>query len=411
MLDVVWREAAEAQPATSVKQDGCRMSSAQHARRFSRQHGNLSRSDNVRLARPRAGSPAQRISGQKRSVGCYRAHRVRGISPRLPAHSMSRLHCFSRALQLTLLVVFHSACHHGSATPVASPAAVRSESPPVAHPSPSAPQIALASEAPTQSTVSSASARCSAADWSARPLGALLEPGKAVTQARADQQGAAQVLFGERCTDAPGGAAQSSPAPIVVDGVEIRVASATPAGSSQRGWMGNQCSFDVRLADGSGPTVHLGPEQVPPFTTVSALVRSGSALWLSVSFNGYSAEFPKGGNRVIALDLCQGRIAWKSRDSMSNGGLLLLGDYLISAYGFTNERRYVYVLDAHSGAVIQQLGVVENICPSKSWAPNWHRGERCDAPGQKVGAASNPRVEGGLFLVDTNTGSSAFQFQ
>jgi hypothetical protein len=71
----------------------------------------------------------------------------------------------------------------------------------------------------------------------------------------------------------------------------------------------------------------------------------------------------------------------------------------------------VFVFDAHSGGRVQQLPVVENICPSKAWAPDWHPGERCDAPGQRVGAATNPRLEGGSFLVDTNTGSSSFACQ
>jgi hypothetical protein len=84
-----------------------------------------------------------------------------------------------------------------------------------------------------------------------------------------------------------------------------------------------------------------------------------------------------------------------------------MGDYLVSAYGFTDERRYVYVLDAHSGTVVQRLPVVENICPRKEFA-NY---KVCDVPGQVVGAASSPRVEDGLFLVDTNIGSSAFQFK
>jgi len=143
---------------------------------------------------------------------------------------------------------------------------------------------------------------------------------------------------------------------------------------------------------------------------VTALVRSASAAWLSVGFNGYAAEFPKGGNRIFAIDLCDGRVVWKSSDATSNGGLLLLDDYLVSPYGFTKERRYVFVLDARSGAIVQKVPVVENVCPSKSWAPHWHPGDRCDAPGQQVGAATDPRVEGGVFLVDTNTGSSSFQF-
>jgi hypothetical protein len=133
-------------------------------------------------------------------------------------------------------------------------------------------------------------------------------------------------------------------------------------------------------------------------------------VWLSLGFNGYAREFPKGGNRVIAIDLCEGRVVWQSKDAVSNGGLLLLGPYLITAYGFTSERRYVYVLDSHSGSLVQKLPVIENVCPSKAWAPHWQPGERCDAPGQSVGAATHPRVEEGVFMVDTNTGSSAFHF-
>jgi hypothetical protein len=203
---------------------------------------------------------------------------------------------------------------------------------------------------------------------------------------------------------------ESSAPPVIVEGVKISLKGATRAGKSGRNWAGNQCQFEIALADGNGRSVLLGADRIPPFNTVNAVVRSGSAVWIGVGFNGYTREFPKGGNRIIALDLCDGRVVWQSKDSTSNGGLLLMGDYLVSAYGFTSERRYVHVMDAYSGHIVQRLPIVENICPSKSWAPNWHPGERCDIPGQVVGAADHPRVEDGLFLVDTNTGSASFEF-
>jgi hypothetical protein len=239
----------------------------------------------------------------------------------------------------------------------------------------------------------------------------LLRPGKTPNAARADRDGAALLLFAEQCTDSPEPAAAKVSAPAMIDGVEVRLVEATPAGASGRGWAGNQCAFELRLADGSGTAVRLGAREIPPFTTISALVRSGSAAWLSVAFNGYTREFPKGGNRVIAVDLCAGRSVWQSEDSVSNGGLLLLDDFLISPYGFTSERRSVFVLNARTGAVVQRLAVIENICPSTSWAPNWTPGQRCDAPGQAVGAANSPRIEAGVFLVDTNTGSAAFELR
>jgi hypothetical protein len=253
-------------------------------------------------------------------------------------------------------------------------------------------------------------ATCEPFDWSPRKLPALLKPGKTPNPAYPDRPPAPVEAFDAECTDAPDGPRGGAGGRRVVDGVELRLTSATPAGTTGRRWPGNQCTLELRLADGAGRSVALGPDLVPPFNAVSSLVRSGSAVWLVLSFNGYTREFPKGGNRIIAVDLCDGKVAWKSKDSLANSSVLLVGDYLLSAFGFTSERRFVYALDARSGAVVQKLPVLENVCPSKSWAPNWDGG-RCDAPGQSVGAAQQPRIEGGLFLVDTNTGSAAFELK
>ena len=250
---------------------------------------------------------------------------------------------------------------------------------------------------------------CVAADWTPRKLEALLAPGSRGNPAYPDRPAVETPAFQAECTDSPNGAGGTG-GPVVIDGVELRLVGATPAGTSGRRWSGNQCRFELRLADGAGRPVTLGPAEVPPFNAVTSLVRAGSAVWLAFGYNGYTREFPKGGNRVVALDLCEGRVAWVSPDSRANSSLLLLGDYLVTAFGFTNERRFVYVLDAHSGAVVQKLPVIENLCPSKAWAPNYGGG-RCDAPGQRVGAATRPRIEDMLFVVDTNTGSATFMLE
>jgi hypothetical protein len=252
------------------------------------------------------------------------------------------------------------------------------------------------------------SRQCQPADWSPHSLAPLLKRGKSPNAAWPDRENQGRWLFYD-CVDSL--EARSQPgAAEVVDGIEIRLVSIGPATESRRKWPGKQCTFDVRLHDGSGRLVHLGVAEIPPFNTVSSVVRAGSAVWLSVAFNGYTDSFPEGGNYILAIDLCEGRVVWKSKGSTARGGLLLLGDYLVSPFGFTTERRYVHVLDAHTGDVVQKLPVVENVCPAKRWADQWHPGERCDAPGQAVGAARSPRIEGGLFYVDTNTGSSTFEF-
>lgn len=291
-----------------------------------------------------------------------------------------------------------------ASSPPASPGATTT-SPASASPA-SAPAPIPAAAPPLQI----ARPECNPADWTPRALPALLERGKGAPSARSIQAASQRIKL-DGCTDSPGAAPAASSQPEVVDGVEIRVRSVTEAGKSGRNWSGNRCTFELRLVDGSGAPVVLGEEHVPPFNTVTALVRSGSAAWVSIGFNGYTKEFPSGGNRVVAVDLCAGRVSWQSKDGVSNGGLLLVDDYLVAPYGFTSERRFVHVLDARSGNLVQKLPVIENVCPSKSWAPNWHPGERCDAPGQAVGAATEPRIEDGLFYVDTNTGSAAFHFK
>ncbi len=294
-----------------------------------------------------------------------------------------------------------------AAAPVPAPALTIATAP--AEPAPPLAQVAPAGEPQFRGGTAVA---CTPADWSPRQLPALLAPGKLKNTAQPDLSGAPVApLFMSECTDSPQPEAGTAPTQVSVDGVGIKLVTSTPAGKSGRDWAGAQCSFDVWASTTTSKTTRLGASEIPPFNTVNSLLRSGSALWLSVGFNGYTREFPNGGNRVIAIDLCQGRVIWQSKDAMSNGGLLLLGDYLIAPFGFTGERRFVYVLDAHSGSVVQKLPVLENVCPSKSWAPSWHPGERCDAPGQLVGAATNPRVEGGLLFVDTNTGSATFQLK
>ena len=251
---------------------------------------------------------------------------------------------------------------------------------------------------------------CSLVDWTPRSLVPLLKPGKKRNPKFPDRMGTPNARVNSSCADQPDGPTGGAGFSTFVDDTVVSIKAATPAGRSGRGWPGNQCTFRLGLRHDSGVPVELGPDVVPPFNGITSLARSRSAVWVELSFNGYTKEFPSGGNRVVAIDLCIGRVIWTSDDGISNGGLLLVGDYLIAAFGFTGEPRYVHVLDAYSGKLVQKLPVLENICPSKSWAPNW-KGGRCDAPGQLVGAATDPRIESGLFLVDTNTGSSAFELE
>jgi len=166
---------------------------------------------------------------------------------------------------LALALSYVAACS-GSNAPVASSPAP----PPLTSPELGAPPPGPVRQSEPLEPARAATPHCSPADWSARTLAPLLRPGKTANTSRRDQAGAAGLVAAPECTDAPAGATSGSAAAVVMDGVEIQLASVSPAGSSGRGWTGNQCGFHLRLADGTGSEVHLGPEQVPPFNTISA---------------------------------------------------------------------------------------------------------------------------------------------
>lgn len=160
------------------------------------------------------------------------------------------------------------------------------------------------------------------------------------------------------CTDYPNWRAPSSPLrPNAVMAYEINftVLDVKPAGKSGRNWPGGKCSFGVDPATGGGRRVVV--DDIAPFNGIGQVVRSGSAVYVSANFNGYAREFPQGGNNVVALDTCEGLVKWKSPNLTSSGPMMLLGDYLVTGYGFTAESHFVYVLDAHTGAVVQKLPV------------------------------------------------------
>jgi hypothetical protein len=214
-----------------------------------------------------------------------------------------------------------------------------------------------------------ATPNCEPADWAPRKLGRLLVPG---TKAQKDEASSVKLgvgrirsdLLGQDspCDDYPG---TRAPYPGglrgVFDGVELTLLRAAPAGKSGRNWQGNQCSYEVGLADGGGRTLTLDERIIPPFTSVYSLLRHGSRAFVAVQFNGYAREFPHGGCFVMALDLCAGKVMWRSPNYSVNGDLALVAnDYLVAGYGFTAEKRILQVYDAHSGAILQSLRLPGN---------------------------------------------------
>lgn len=77
------------------------------------------------------------------------------------------------------------------------------------------------------------------------------------------------------------------------------------------------------------------------------------------NFHRTYAKSSRGQNGYLtALDPKTGRIRWRSRPLVCNtGNFLILGDAIITGYGFTREPDFIYVLDRATGAVVQTLPV------------------------------------------------------
>jgi hypothetical protein len=138
-------------------------------------------------------------------------------------------------------------------------------------------------------------------------------------------------------------------------GLDVEITAVEPAGTSGRNWPGVRCG--LRIVDPAAPELFLEVpvKQVPAFNQLAGIVRDGSSVFLLLQFNGYARETGGRGNLVLAGDLCSHSVAWRSRDMVSNAPAMLLGEYLVTGYGFTREADWLYVLDRRTGHEVQRL--------------------------------------------------------
>lgn len=60
----------------------------------------------------------------------------------------------------------------------------------------------------------------------------------------------------------------------------------------------------------------------------------------------------------MAVELDSGSVLWKSEPLVSNAyNFEIIGDILISGYGFTQEDDYLYQLDIGTGKIVEQIPV------------------------------------------------------
>lgn len=159
------------------------------------------------------------------------------------------------------------------------------------------------------------------------------------------------------CGDDPRGGGGARPGASLIDpgtGLVIEIVRSEPAGKSGRGWEGHRCTYRIRDREDSSRAVEI---EAPAFNEITGLVREGDAVFVALQFNGYAREIKRRGNLVAALDLCNRRVVWRSQNLVSNAGILLHGDFVVTAYGFTAEPDAIFVLHRANGRVAQRVRI------------------------------------------------------
>jgi hypothetical protein len=89
-------------------------------------------------------------------------------------------------------------------------------------------------------------------------------------------------------------------------------------------------------------------------------VASGSVLYVEHAVNGYTKDSGGKTGYITAIDMDSGEVMWQSAPQVANTHTFLLDaprGVIVSAFGFTAEPRFLYVLDASIGATVQKTQV------------------------------------------------------
>lgn len=105
---------------------------------------------------------------------------------------------------------------------------------------------------------------------------------------------------------------------------------------------------------------------IPPIETLNDMfskqttnwaVEDDKTLFVSHAGGGYAKD-TKGMNAYItAIDLSNNKIIWRSQPLISYPNFLIVGDTIISGYGFSMEPDYLYLINKYTGKVIQRIPV------------------------------------------------------
>lgn len=92
-------------------------------------------------------------------------------------------------------------------------------------------------------------------------------------------------------------------------------------------------------------------------TEIIAAQAFKGVLYVAIGHRTYAAAQPHKAY-IVAIDLASKKVLWRSNDLISSAyDIIITKDYLITGYGFTYEDDFVYIINAHTGAIMDTYPV------------------------------------------------------
>ena len=121
------------------------------------------------------------------------------------------------------------------------------------------------------------------------------------------------------------------------------------------------CDYSVRLYDVAGEeqwSVALGPLlSRPTYLEVQDIRYADGMLYFNEACQSYASGAKGQCSALVAYDPKAGELRWRTRPLVSNGDVFVSGDYIVSGYGFTGERDYLFVVRRSDGKIMQKVAV------------------------------------------------------
>ena len=120
------------------------------------------------------------------------------------------------------------------------------------------------------------------------------------------------------------------------------------------------CGFTLRLygRDGAVRTLPLNPLLTrDSHLEVQDVQYSGGLVYFNEACQTYASDAKGQCSSLVALDLANGKIIWRTKPLVSNSRFTLAGDLILTGYGFTAEPDFLYLVDRATGRVLDRMKV------------------------------------------------------